>query len=174
MTYPSVTQILPPPDFSKIPEHVLTFATERGTKVHQIVAAIAQRLWVPSIPEECQGYVESFRRWFDTYVEEVIYTEQELIDPVYGFMGHVDLVVRMLKEIVLIDIKTPVMLQKSWQLQLAGYLHLARKNGCKVKKAGSLQLSPQGKVPKMKWYQDSAQDLNVFLGLLNGWKFLNS
>jgi len=177
MTYPRVTEILPSPDFSKVPEHILTNATERGTKVHRIIAAICQGLWVASIPEDCRGYVESFQRWFDEYVEEVIFVEQELIDPIYEFRGHIDFFGKLRKIALygLTDWKTPIISQESWRLQMAAYNRLLEANGVIVDLVASLQLHPEGKVPKMIRYEGtSASDFNVFLGLLNGFKFLNT
>ena len=167
--YSRVTHILSPyVDFSMVPEHVLSRATERGSKVHSICAAILQGLWIPKIEPELEGYIASFQAWKDQFVEEVLSVEEEFVDKTYGFKGHPDMIVKAYGEIILVDLKTPLALQKSWQLQLSAYLHLARKNGYKVTRAGSLRLVQNGEIPKMQWYLDSAQDFNVFLGLLNG------
>jgi len=172
--FPSVTQILSPyTDFSMVPEHILSRATERGQKIHAICAAILQGLWVPRIEPELAGYIASFQAWKEQFIEEVIFVEHELVDPVYGFIGHPDMIVRAYKEIILVDLKTPVVLQKAWQLQLSAYLHLARKNGHKPNKAGSLRLTPNGAIPKMQWYLDNANDFNIFLGLLNGFRYFH-
>lgn len=172
--HPSVTTVLKPyTDFSMVPEHILTRATERGRKVHAICAAICQGLWIPPIPSECAGYIKSFRIWLDAYVEKIIFVEKELVDPVYGFLGHPDMVVKIPEGIVLVDLKTPIALQKTWQLQLAAYLHLAKMNGHKPERVGSLRLNANGGIAKMDWYQDSANDLNIFLALLNGWRYFN-
>lgn len=95
------------------------------------------------------------------------------MDPVYGFMGHPDMIVKISEGIVLIDLKTPKILQKTWQLQLAAYFYLAERNGYNPKKAGSLRLHADSGIAKMDWYQDSASDFNIFLGLLNGWRHFN-
>ena len=169
-TYPSVTEILSPyTDFSMVPEHILTRATERGTKVHSICAGICQGLWIPEIPEECKGYIVSFQRWFDEYVEEVIFVEKELIDPTYGFMGHLDFFGRLKRlGMALLDWKTPLTLYKAWRLQMVGYNRLLEVEREQVDVVASLQLDPNGGIPKMVRYENSAQDFNIFLGLLNG------
>ncbi len=170
---PSVTQILQPyTDFSMVPEHVLTWATERGRKVHAICAAICRGLWIPPIPLECEGYTTSFRSWFERYVEEVIFVEKELVDPVYGFMGHPDFYGKVKSlGMALIDWKTPTALYKQWKVQLSAYERLLGVNNRKADTIASLQLDPKGGAPKMVRYEDSAEDFNIFLGLLNAHNF---
>lgn len=171
--WPTVTQILQPyTDFSMVPEHVLTRKTEIGRMVHQYCAAIARDIYIPQIRPECAGYVESFRRWFDAYVEEVILVEKELVDPIYGFIGHPDFFGRLKRlDMTLIDYKTPIMLYKQWKVQLASYKHLLDVIKKHVDVIASLQLNPEGKIPKMVRYENSAEDLNIFLGLLNAHNF---
>ncbi len=174
----SVTQVLAPfINFDNVPEHVLTRATERGSKVHAICAAICQGLWIPPIPPECAGYIASFQTWFDQYVEEVIFVEKELVDPVYGYLGHPDFYGK-LKGIgyALLDWKTPITLYKQWKVQLSAYKRLLEINKKQIREykfvraidvVASLQLDPQGGIPKMERYENSVEDLNVFFGLLN-------
>ena len=170
---PSVTEVMRPfIDFSMIPDDVLEYASERGSAVHQICASIAQGLWVTNILEEYSGYIKSFHLWFDSQVQSVIQVEQRLYDNDFGFNGKPDFIgILKSNEIVLIDWKTPVALQKTWQAQLAAYQHLARKNGFAIQSAGSLRLNPDGKVPKMKWYENSVRDFNAFLNALNAFNF---
>lgn len=166
--YPRVTEILDPyVDFSMVPEHILTRATEKGRKVHSICAAICQGLWIPPIPSECAGYVASFRIWFDEYVEKVIFVEKELVDPVYGYLGHPDFYGRLKSlGMALIDWKTPITIQKAWKVQLSAYRRLLYVETMKVDVVASLQLDPQGGIPKMVRYEDSALDFNIFLSAL--------
>ena len=176
MIYPRVTEIISPyVDFSMVPEHVLSRATERGSKVHIICAALAQKLWVPQeamLDPECAGYILSFQRWFDDFVEEVIYVEHEIIDTTYGFMGHIDFFGKLRKlGYALLDWKTPITIYKAWRLQMAGYYRLLKEKVKQIDVVASLQLDPNGGVPKMTPYEDSAQDFNIFLGLLNAHNF---
>jgi hypothetical protein len=173
--FPSVTQVMEPyTDFSMIPDDVLEAASERGTAVHQICASIALGFFTIT-PEPYQGYITSFRSWFDSQVQGVSSVEERLFDTALGFSGQPDFI-GTLKDgsLVLIDWKTPVALQRSWQAQLAAYQHLARTNGFQVERAGSLRLSADGKVPKMKWYEDSARDFNAFLNALNAHNFFKT
>jgi len=165
---PSVTQILSPyVDFSKVPEHILSWATKRGKTVHNICAAICQGLWFPSVPSECVGYVESFQRWFERYVEEVVFVEKRFYHPIYQYSGQIDLYVKLEKiGYAVIDNKTPIVDDPTWKGQMAGYAELLKTNKHQLDKIGTLQLDPNGKVPKMIWYEDRAKDLNDFLAAL--------
>lgn len=167
--YPSVTRILQPyTDFSMVPEYILTRATLRGQEVHRIIAAICQGLWIPPIPPDLAGYILSFRTWFDAYVEKVIFSEKELVDPVYGFLGHLDFYGRLKSlDMTLIDWKTPLTLYKQWKVQLSAYRRLLDVKKQVVDVIASLQLDPKGGIPKMVRYENSGEDFNIFLGLLN-------
>jgi len=174
--YVRVTEVLNPyTDFSMVPEHILSRATDRGRKVHAYCAAILQGLWLPRIEPEYEGYVDSFHAWREQFVEEVIFVEHELVDPTYGFMGHIDFYGKLRKlGYALLDWKTPVSLYKAWRLQMAGYNRLLEVAKKKVNVVASLQLQQDGSIPKMTRYEGtSAQDFNIFLGLLNAHNFFN-
>ena len=173
--YARVTEILNPyTDFSMVPEHILSRATERGRKVHAICAGILQGLWIPPIDPEYAGYIASFQAWREQFVEEVIFVEHELVDPTYGLIGHIDFYGKLKKlGYALLDWKTPVALYKAWRLQMSGYNRLLEVAKRKVDVIASLQLNPDGNIPKMTRYENSAQDFNIFLGLLNGWNYFH-
>ena len=173
--HPSVTQIISPwADFSMIKPDVLERAAARGTKVHQICAAIATGLWVPSVPEECQGYIDSFRRWWDL-VETVHIVEEEIIDETYGFLGHMDICCTLKNEEspVVVDHKTPIAQQKSWKLQLAAYHRLAEIRGFSCNRVFSLRLKKDGSLPIADECKDIDQHFNIFLGALSAYKYFN-
>lgn len=171
--YVRVTEVLDPyTDFSMVPEHVLSRATERGRKVHAICAGILQDLWIPKIEPEYAGYIASFQTWREQFVEEVIYVEHELVDPTYGFKGHIDFYGKLRKlGYALVDWKTPLSLSKAWCLQMTGYERLLHVNRKKIDVVASLQLNPDGGIPKMIRYEMTALDFNIFLGLLNAHNF---
>lgn len=180
MTAPSVTRIIAPwVDWSHVSPERLALAAERGTLIHDACRAVALDIgWFPITAEgrEITGYVQSFRRWFEAVVREVIFTERELSDDRLGFIGHPDLLVMSKDhEKLLIDLKSPVTKSKSWRLQLAAYGHLCEQAGHRPDKIGSLRLHPEGKAPKMDWYEGSRlQDFNVFLSASNVYRFFNS
>lgn len=174
MNHPRVTEIISPwAGLDKIPEDILANAANRGTRVHEICARVAAGDFVMSIDEDIRGYVQSFRKWFDIQVEEVLLSEERLNDEALGYTGQIDLVV-MLKEgiVALVDLKTPTTSYPTWKMQIAAYRNLLQKEGILPERTGSLQLHPEGKTPRMKWYEDSATDFNAFLSALNVYNYI--
>ena len=169
---PTVTEVLSAfTDFSMIPPGVLEKAAARGTEVHSLCYGIAKGMWLPSIPPDCAGFVLSFQDFFNKYVKKTIFAEGELVDKIFGFLGHPDLIVEFYDGAnVLIDLKTPLNLQKTWKGQMAAYKHLAEQNGFKIDRVGSLRLSPKGNPPKFDQYTNSAIDLTAFLAALSAYK----
>lgn len=177
MNWPSTTQVLQRyVDFSQVPPDRLALASERGTRVHEACAMYAQGLFsVMVLDNEIAGYVDSFRRWFDCVVAEVIMCETRLIDDALAFHGQPDILVKTPHGgILLVDYKTPLAKAKSWRLQMAAYRHLCVLAGHTPDRCGSLRLSPDGGTPKMEWYEDSAQDFNIFLCALQVHRFFNA
>jgi hypothetical protein len=171
--FPSVTEVLSPwADFSRIPPDVLDAAAKRGTAVHNACFAYAAGLPVIE-SSEITPYLDSFKRWFDLVVAEVVLCEQRITDDKFGYHGEPDLLVRSKhQEIILTDIKTPVTKMKTWRVQLAAYNNLCEKyTGINIHRVGSLRLSPDGKTPKMDYYDYQSQDFNIFLSCLNTYKY---
>jgi hypothetical protein len=173
---PSVTETMNPwMDFSGIPDNVLNHASERGTFVHDVCLNY-HALGIPymgEIPDDCVGFIESFRKWFDRIVPEVLAVEERLFDDVNGYSGQLDLLAGVGNEIWLIDIKTPAIKSKQWRVQLAAYDKLCQDClNIHPTRVGSLRLNRDGKTPKMDWYEGSRiQDFNVFLSALNCHRF---
>lgn len=175
--YPSVTQVISPhTNFSMIPPTVLEIATARGSMVHDLCARHTQGEWIPPdlIREDCKGYFDSFLQWFEL-VATVHLVEEELVDDVYGFCGHPDMIVTLIsnKRPRVVDLKTPVSRAKAWKLQIAAYNRLAEVKDWHVEKSGTLRLSPKGRTPAYDEYEDSAEDFNYFLHCLMSWKYFN-
>ena len=174
-----VTEILAPyQNFSGIPPDVLSRASERGTLVHRICAVHAKGLaWLLDITSECQGYADSFKDWFKNMVQEVVFVEKRLADKDLGFTGQIDLLVRLKSgKTVLIDLKTPAALGKTWRMQLAAYAYLARKevaaheylySEMAVDQVGSLRLSKKGNVGEVDWLKEEGRDLAAFMNALS-------
>lgn len=171
MSLPRVTSILAPfMDFSQAPPDVLQAAGERGTEVHQFCAGYALGIWSQVTPPEIAGYCDSFRCWFDTVVSDVISVEEDLSDDALGFCGHPDLCVTSKQgEALLVDLKSTLMHPKTFMLQCAAYTHLIERNyePLKIARAGTLHLSKDGAVPKMRWTENNREAITVFLQLLN-------
>ncbi len=175
--FPRVTEVLSPwTDFSMIPPDVLRAAAERGTAVHDACAAYALGLPVIGLRDDAAPYVESFKRWHSHVVEHVILCEQRITDEDFGYHGEPDLLVKSKsQEIILLDLKTPVTKTKTWRIQLAAYTNLCRKLlDMKIDRVGSLRLSPEGKTPKMDYYEYQDKDFAIFVSALNCYRFFNS
>lgn len=171
---PSVTQVLGVyADFSKIRPDVLAHAATRGSEVHRICGAIALGAWVPSIPDECAGYVESFRAWLP-YVTKFVVIEQRMRDETAGYHGQPDIICTMRGSdaLVLCDLKTPAAKNSLWRVQLAAYWALSRTNGYAVERTFSLRLRRDGGFPILNEYQRQDRDYAVFLAALTAYRNL--
>jgi len=170
--YPSVTTILGLYfDKTKINPSRLEYASSRGTEVHAICGAIAKKIWVPTIPPDCAGYVLSFQTWFNANVRKVIFVEKEFIDTIHGYKGHPDIVVVLVdNSTILVDLKTPLQKIKIWRGQMAAYKNLVEQE-IKIDRIGSLRLSPHGRPPVFDEYQDSAMDFTAFLAALSAYRY---
>lgn len=144
-----VTKVLEPySDFSNVLSWVLENAQARGTMVHTACFAYAQKIWIPPLPEEYEGYLVSFKYWFDNFVKEVIAIEPHLVDEELQLVGHPDFILIMIDDVwTLPDLKTAMMPQKPWRGQMAAYRKLAEKKWPQIKRAGSLRLRRDGAPP---------------------------
>ena len=182
MRLPSVTRVIPS-DFTGVSPAVLAAACKRGSDVHSAAASWARGVFIPSslIAGDRAGYFNSFKEWFEQYVKTVWYVEQEFIDPVYQYVGHVDIVATLTDgRFCVIDYKTPAAVSKPWRLQLAAYKHLVE---LELKKkeiphtevnALSLRLMHDGRPAKAVEYSPELNDFPVFLSCLNVHRFFYS
>lgn len=173
----SVTTVLQPwTDFSMIKPEVLNAACERGTEIHGDCGAYALGNWYP-LPKAYSGYRKSFRSWFDNMVEKVIGVEMELVSKIFGFLGHPDIICE-LKDgsgVIIVDYKTPISLQKTWRLQLAGYKILAEEVlGITVDRLACLRLKKDGGYPIFSETpsDEIAIDMSAFLNALGIYKYM--
>lgn len=171
----SVTQALSPyfKHLERIRPDILENAAARGTEVHSKCALIAQNLYPCYEVSGIEGYVISFRLWFDSQVTEVLAVERRFEHEPFGFYGHPDMIVKLRGDkTALIDLKTPASLSKLWRSQISAYAFLVREQYPDVKIIGSLRLHPEGKAPKMDWYETEHKDFTIFLSALNAYRNL--
>ena len=176
-----MTQVLRPyTDFSGISEDVLEAVAKRGRLVHRYCAGIARGLWMPLVDPDCAGYVESFRRWFHEFVEEVHLVETRLVHTPLGFHGTPDLVVTIKGDSCpsVWDLKTPRTPARTWPAQVAAYRYLASHSGrcpTPVERAGCVRLNPDGGLPIIDEYPEVLllRAFRAFMGALSAWKFFN-
>ncbi len=167
-----VTTVLSPwADFSKIDPDVLAEAAARGTRAHTAFSNYALGRFV-YVPDDCHGYLESYKRWHDEYIDQVLAVEVELICSVYGFYGHADLiaVIKGDADPTVIDWKTPIATQPLWKSQLAAYFHLAKPK-YNPKRVASLRLKRDGSRALFDEYTSQAEDFAGFLAALSAYKF---
>jgi len=172
--YPSVTDIIGPyidkTWFTE--EHTI-----RGSAVHNAIEAFLKGLFVIPLKEDYQPYFDSFRRWFDIAVDDVVMAEERLVDEDLGYCGQMDAILKLKGgdfDGTLADWKTSQSYQPWWRIQGESYRRLAEKEklivtdrsiSVRLKKDGTGCLINENKYPAQSW--------NVFQGLLNAHKFFN-
>ena len=162
---------------------------DRGNYIHAAAAAYLLGQFIPSIPDEWSGYFDSFRRWADLMVDEVVFCERRIVDHKLGFCGKPDAVVRLRGRfgLWLVDWKTSAGESKWWRLQTAAYRHLVEhgdadrseaENGDlgpeRIPTAGgaAIRLKADGSTAVLHDYSDTYQrDWNVFLSVRNAYLF---
>lgn len=146
--YTRVSDVLSPfTDFSHIDKNVLLNAANRGTRVHKYIELHLHNLFVADIDEDCQPYFESFLQWQADILDKVYCLEDRYYCDDYKITGQVDMIgtFKGSDEQIIIDIKTPQSQSKTWRLQTAAYLYLARKNvDPSIKRRGCLMLDKLG------------------------------
>ena len=172
--YPSVTTILRP---YLDTEWFTQEAAERGTAVHGATAAYLRGAWTMPLPAAWQPYFDSARQWIHAAVKEPILIEERLTDPRLGFCGKPDLICTLIGSDapVLIDFKTSQAYYKWWEIQAAAYRHLAFVDrGIKTERSLSVRLKADGSGVLINEHpQRTAEDMNIFRGLLNAHNFFN-
>jgi hypothetical protein len=166
----------------RIPRNVLKMAIDRGNAVHAASQAYQENLFY-SLPKDYQGYFKSFCKWFDRYVEKVLFTEKRFEDSVLGFNGKPDLGAKLKQPMFhserkpdgylypIIDIKTGKVEGQTWCGQGAGYIHLANQEAPVFDCAIFLQVKETGDWPKVLIYEQTESDFSAFLSALNSYRY---
>ncbi len=165
--YLRVTEILYPfSGLQHINADVLANAANRGTKVHKICEGIASGIGEIGTDDETYGYVESFKKWFETDIK-IIEIEKRFWDEDLHITGQVDFIAEIDSELSIVDIKTSSKPSKTWQAQGCAYAYLAKKAGYDIKKIYFLHLNKHGKNPKIFSYDI---DDSFFLAIYRTYK----
>jgi len=177
MRYPSVTEVISPwTDFGSVDPDTLENAADRGRRVHALCAEYARGGFPLITMSEDGGYFQSFCRWLDERVAEVISVEQGFQHGRHGFQGHPDLICRIVGDretLTAVDLKTPITKHRAWELQLAGYYGLAREHDFNVLRALSLRLKRDGSRALVDEVPNPDMVYRTFLEALNVWKYFN-
>jgi hypothetical protein len=176
--FPSVSDIIRPYINTKY------FTDEcriRGTAIHACCASYIQGLYFPRLKPEYQGYMDSFKRWADKNIEEVILVEKRLVDKDLGYCGQLDAILRLKghEKPFVVDLKTGKSIQRSWKLQLAAYTYLeamsAPQIGATVDAYNciSLRVKAEGTGCRAVKYKNCQENFEIFKGMLKSYKFFN-
>lgn len=171
--YASVTQALSPfVDFSMVPPAALAEAAERGSRVHAFCTAYALGLWSPKLPPHETRYFDSFKSWFDRYVDKVLFAEIEVVDHTHKYKGHPDLgvIIRGDDFGTVIDMKTPIAKSPVWRSQIAAYVH-ATDPKYNIRRGSSLRLRPSGAIALADPYDYHDSDFAAFLNALYAYRY---
>lgn len=174
MKYYSVTEVLSPYFLLGVPEDQRHFierhlgiTKKRGKKVHAACGSYALGVWVAPLPSEWEGYLESFKTWFDNFVDRVFFVEKRFQCDKFFFTGRIDMFARLIDgRNMVIDLKTPLQESPTWCVQLASYRYLSKIDECMA-----LKLDPSGASAKAIVYQYSDDDFAIFLNALNAFRY---
>lgn len=171
----SVTEVFSPYiSWDHISPEVLRRASERGNRVHDVIADCMGDGF-PIIDDEIRGYFEAAMKFLER-VEEISLCEVRLISTAHAYTGQVDLVCRIKGDecLTLVDWKTSSVTSKSWPLQIAGYRALVHQSGSglSIGRGMCVQLKKDGTY-KINEYPNSQRDFSLFLNCLTAWRYFN-
>jgi|SRR5271169_993228 len=176
--YTRVTEILKPfSKFENIKPEVLQNAADRGTRVHSFCEMYANNLFIDDIDDDCKGYIQSFKPWWDEMVVKLIYSEQRINNDQFKISGKFDFVVLLKGDPenhwTILDIKTPSTISKTWALQTAAYDVLLAHEGVECYRRACLMLDKKGSVAKFVEFTDHLNDADLFYKALELYRFFN-
>ena len=168
--YPSVTTILQYMPKNKFFESwlkdvghnadlIMRKAGKEGTQVHEAAEKLVlgeEISWMDDYGNAKYSQIVwemilKFADFWRTYKPELISTEDFVWSDEHKYAGTADLVVKMDKQIWLLDLKTSNSLHKSYDLQLASYAKaLGESKGIKVERTGIVWLKSSTRGPSKK------------------------
>lgn len=128
--YDRVTEIIAPfTGIEFVDSALLSFASERGKRVHKHIEGILRGWSFEQEDPLISPYIRSFEAFWDGYkhnfeggdslIEKRLYSDQHMIT------GQPDLIVEKEDRILIVDWKTSSKFHKSWYLQGAAYRYMA-------------------------------------------------
>lgn len=162
-------------EYSGINLEVLANAALRGEKVHAYCVAYAKGMWLPELEEECQPYFDSFKQWYDQYVDHLCLAETRLYCNQKKITGRFDLIVvlKQRNQIALVDLKSSANPSKSWPIQLAAYEYLLKVNNYDIDIAMNLHLKKNGKGGTSIVPHDLSESWEIFQSCLNVYNYFH-
>ena len=175
--YPSVSDVYShycKPSYAGMSLEEIIKLEEKHSYIRSHCVAVAMDMWTTDTNDEYKLYIESFRKWQQENIKEVIATQILLFDDVNRFTGRIDIICTLKNdELVAITIKTSKK-SKSWELQLSAYKNLCYTNRYDVKRNIILQLSKKGEIATEFECDDIDKSWSIFNNILNGWHYFKS
>ena len=168
MVVPSVTKLMKPlsDDFyQSISPEVLDQAASRGTAVHNAIENYL-RFGIEDIDPRYAGYLEGFKKWWETRKPEVIATESRVYHKILRYAGTSDLLATISGRTTMVDYKTSAGVNtKLCDIQLEGYDRAYESHGVKIEDRMILHLTNDGGFSEVP-FKRSAKSWSVFSALL--------
>ena len=140
---PSVSEIMRPLTdayYSTIPHAVLDNASNRGTRVHEAIE-MYDVLGVEANDKEIKPYLLGYK--MAKNVEKFYSIQNEIMLTNGEYCGTLDIIGQLGKDLVIIDLKaTSKINYELIEVQLAGYLELAKANGYQIEKTYVCHVKP--------------------------------
>jgi hypothetical protein len=162
-----VTDVLSPfSGLQHIDPNIVQNAANRGSRVHKVCEAIMEGIGEWDVDDEIAGYVTSFKKWWADG-HKILSMEQRFFCSELMITGQVDLIIAQKEGAVILDLKTPAKVSKTWALQGSAYAHLARSAGYDIRGIHFLQLNKHGKDPTLHVYDDQFDMFKKCLDVFN-------
>jgi hypothetical protein len=146
-----------------VPLNVLKKACDRGSLVHQIIDAEIQSLGCPAIPQNLQGYINSFNKWFEQYKNERIEQPARFYSDTLNITGKCDAILYLKDTTIIVDFKTSSKESPTWALQGNAYILLAQELNIQIDEMQFIHLQKNGEAANSITYPKSP---NLFLKVL--------
>jgi len=176
-SYDRVTSIIGAfTDWSKIPEDVLERKKDIGTCTHRIIELMLQGKELGVIPEDIEGYIESFDRFWTDYShnfdESTMRLEERLWCDNHKITGKPDMIIKKNDKTFILDWKTSAGMYSSYDLQAAAYCYLAIESGySNVDQPMFIRLRIDGKKPALTKFSNFESSLEMFFKCLDVYRY---
>jgi len=163
-------------NYDKVPENILNYTTERGTRIHKYCELYALNMLFETVDLDCVEYVQAFIDFFDENVEKVIHAEKRFFCDESLFQGQVDLIcyLKNYQGASLIDIKSSLKYSKTWNLQTAAYKHLAVTNNFEVDNRLVLQVKKDSKFQIYEFQEENYKDeIDLYMQILKAHRYFS-
>ena len=140
---PSVTQIMRPlseQHYADIPHEIMENARQRGTRVHEAIE-IYDMFGAETDDKEIRPYLVGYRMAQELHKFHPKFSEQIMACEEY--CGTVEIIAKMKDDLIIIDLKATSKINfELLEVQLAGYMRLARENNHAIERTYVLQVKP--------------------------------